>query len=73
MKISNNKPPLDRASLNLEDKSATRRWTKEWGVTKTDLQRAIDKVGPAIHAVAKELGKSQEGTAVVADPLLARI
>jgi hypothetical protein len=73
MKLSNNKTPLDRASLNLDDESATKHWTKEWGVTKTDLQRAIDKVGPAIHAVAKELGKSQEGPTVASEPPLARI
>jgi hypothetical protein len=69
MKLSNNKPPLNRASLNLEDKSATRHWTREWGVTKRDLQRAIDKVGPAIHAIAKELGKSPPSTAGVPDGL----
>jgi hypothetical protein len=58
MKISNKKPPPNRGTLNLENKSEARHWTKEWGVTRGDLQAAIDKVGPAVHAVAKELGKS---------------
>jgi Protein of unknown function (DUF3606) len=58
MKISNKKPPPNRGTLNLENKSEARHWTKEWGVTRCDLQAAIDKVGPAVHAVAKELGKS---------------
>jgi hypothetical protein len=58
MKISNKKPSPNRGTLNLENKSEARHWTKEWGVTRNDLQVAIDKVGPAVHAVAKELGKS---------------
>jgi hypothetical protein len=57
MKISNKKPPPNRGTLNLENKSEARHWTKEWGVTRGDLQAAIDKVGPSVHAVAKELGK----------------
>ena len=49
-------PPLDRANLNLDDVAAARHWIKKWGVTRSQLQRAIDKVGPTVHAVAKELG-----------------
>jgi Protein of unknown function (DUF3606) len=49
-------PPLNRASLNLEDRAATRHWSKTWGVSKRDMQRAVEKVGPTVHAVAKELG-----------------
>ena len=47
-------PPLDRANLNLADRAATRHWSKTWGVSKREMQRAIDKVGPTVHAVAKE-------------------
>lgn len=57
MNTSRKAPPLERANLNLDDKSATRHWIKKWGVTRSEMQRAIDKVGPALHAVAKELGK----------------
>ncbi len=49
-------PPLDRGNLNLDDPAATRHWTKKWRVTRSELQRAIDKVGPTVRAVAKELG-----------------
>jgi hypothetical protein len=57
MNTNRKSPPLERANLNLEDKCATRHWIKKWGVTRSEMQRAIDKVGPALHAVAKELGK----------------
>jgi hypothetical protein len=53
-------PPLARGNLNLEDKAATRHWSKAWGVSKREMQRAIDKVGPAVHAVAKELGVAHD-------------
>jgi hypothetical protein len=53
-------PPLDRANLNLEDRAATRHWSRTWGVSKREMQRAIDKVGPTVHAVAKELGVAHD-------------
>jgi Protein of unknown function (DUF3606) len=69
MKINNKKTSLNRAILDLKDKSETRHWTKEWGVTKIDLQRAVEKVGPAVHAVAKELGKRSDA-AIMPERLL---
>jgi hypothetical protein len=59
--MSNRKSsPLDRANLNLADRAATRHWSKTWGVSKSEMQRAIDKVGPTVHAVAKELGVAHD-------------
>jgi hypothetical protein len=52
--------PLTRGTLNLDDKFAVKHWTAQWGVTIEELQQAIDKVGPSIHAIAKELGQSEE-------------
>jgi hypothetical protein len=52
--------PLTRGTLNLDDKFAVKHWTTEWGVTIEQLQQAIEKVGPSIHAIAKELGQSDE-------------
>jgi hypothetical protein len=46
--------------LDLGNKFEVKHWTIQWGVTLEDLRRAIDKVGPSIHAIAKELGKSEE-------------
>ena len=50
--------PLTRGTLNLDDKFAVKHWIAEWGATVEELQRAADKVGPSIPAIAKELGKS---------------
>jgi hypothetical protein len=59
--MSNRKsPPLDRANLNLADRAATRHWSKTLGVSASEMQRAIDKVGPTVHAVAKELGVAHD-------------
>ena len=51
---------LTRGTLNLDDKFAVKHWTTHWGVSVVELQQAIDKVGPSIHAIAKELGQSEE-------------
>src|ERR1700722_14668328 len=51
---------LNRGSLNLDDKFEVKHWTTQWGVTVEDLRRAMDKVGPSVHAIAKELGKSDD-------------
>jgi Protein of unknown function (DUF3606) len=53
--------PLSRGILNLDEDFQVKHWTAQWGVTKEQLQRAIEKVGPSIHAIAKELGKAEEG------------
>jgi uncharacterized protein DUF3606 len=55
MKISSTQPSLDRANIDIRNKWEVRHWTKEWDVTKSELKRAIDKVGPTVHAIAKEL------------------
>ena len=55
MRISGTQPSLDRANVDIRNKWEVRHWTKEWDVTKSELKRAIDKVGPAVHATAKEL------------------
>ena len=55
MKISSTQPSLNRANIDIRNKWEVRHWTKEWDVTKSELQRAIDKVGPTVHAIAKEL------------------
>jgi hypothetical protein len=59
MKITT-QTPLNRGSLNLEDKFEVKHWTSRWNVTIEDLRRAMDKVGPSIHAIAKELEMSEE-------------
>jgi hypothetical protein len=51
-----NKGERDRSHIVMEDKAEFRRWLKHFGVTKSDLQRAVDKVGNSAVAVRKQLG-----------------
>lgn len=46
----------DRSRIDLNDACQMRHWTRKFGVDKEELLRAVQKVGPIIRAVAKELG-----------------
>lgn len=46
----------DRSKINMHEDFEVKYWTKELGVSKEELQRAVDKVGNAAAAVRKELG-----------------
>jgi hypothetical protein len=49
-----NKGPQDRSKIMHEDYEV-KYWTKELGVSKEKLQKAVDKVGNSAAAVRKEL------------------
>jgi len=46
----------DRSKINMHEDYEVRHWTKALGVTKKELQKAVDKVGNSAAAVRKELG-----------------
>ena len=48
----------DRSRIAMEEEHEVRYWTKHLGVTKEELQKAVDKVGNTAAAVRKELGKA---------------
>jgi hypothetical protein len=48
----------DRSRINMHEDYEVRHWTKTFGVTRDELQRAVDKVGSSVEAVRKELGKA---------------
>ena len=48
----------DRSKIAMSEAHEVRYWTKHLGVSKDELQRAVDKVGNSAAAVRKELGKS---------------
>lgn len=52
----------DRSKINMHESYEVKYWTHALGVSKKDLQKAIDKVGNSAAAVRKELGldKHQE-------------
>jgi hypothetical protein len=51
----NNRGPQDRARINLNESWEISYWTKELGVTKEELEKAVQKAGPAVSAVRQEL------------------
>jgi hypothetical protein len=46
----------DRSKINIHEPYEVKCWTRALGISKEDLQRAVDKVGNAAAAVRKELG-----------------
>ena len=45
----------DRSKINMHEDYEVKYWTKELGVSKEKLQKAVDKVGNSAAAVRKEL------------------
>ena len=50
------KDQRDRSKINMHEDFEVKHWTKELGVSKEELQMAVDKVGNSAAAVRKELG-----------------
>jgi hypothetical protein len=46
----------DRSKINIHEPFEVKYWTRALGISKEDLQKAVDKVGNAAAAVRKELG-----------------
>ena len=46
----------DRSKINMHEDHEVKYWTKALGVSKAELQKAVDKVGNSAAAVRKELG-----------------
>lgn len=46
----------DRSKINMSQEHV-RYWSKHFGVTGEELQKAVDKVGNSAAAVRKQLGK----------------
>ncbi|RTL73687.1 MAG: DUF3606 domain-containing protein [Bradyrhizobiaceae bacterium] len=51
------KGPQDRSHINMNEDYEVKYWTHHLGVSREELQRAIDKVGTSVATVRKELGK----------------
>ncbi len=47
----------DRSKIAVGEEHEVKYWTKHLGISKEELQRAVDKVGNSAAAVKKELGK----------------
>ena len=55
-----NKGPRDRSHISMAQAHEVHYWTRHFGISKDDLQRAIEKVGTSAAAVRKELGLIDE-------------
>ncbi len=62
--LTNKTQPL-RNQIAMNEPLEVKYWTKHLGVTRDDLQRAVDKVGQSAAVVRKELGKMKTATAPV--------
>jgi hypothetical protein len=51
------KGAADRNKIAMDEEHEVRYWIKHLGVTREELQRAVDKVGNSAATVRKELGK----------------
>jgi len=47
----------DRKRINVNEEYELRDWSKTLGVTPEELKKAVQKVGPMVEDVRKELGK----------------
>ncbi len=50
------KDQRDRSKIHMHQAHEVKYWTKALGVSKQELQKAVDKVGNSAAAVRKELG-----------------
>lgn len=50
--------PQDRSRINLTEDYEVRYWMQKFGVSKTELERAVAKAGESAAAVAQALGKT---------------
>ena len=53
----NNRGPQDRSRISMSEDYEVRYWTETLGVTKEELQRAVDHVGNGAEAVREFLKK----------------
>jgi Protein of unknown function (DUF3606) len=53
----NKKGAGDRSKINMHEDYEVKYWTKQLGVSRDELEEAVDKVGNSAAAVRKELGR----------------
>jgi Protein of unknown function (DUF3606) len=53
----NKKGAGDRSKINMHEDYEVKYWTKQLGVSRDELETAVNKVGNSAAAVRKELGR----------------
>jgi hypothetical protein len=60
---TNMRGPQDRSRINMQQEHEVRYWAEKFGVTKEQLQQAVDQAGPTVDAVEKRLrARGHSGT-----------
>ncbi len=54
-----------RAHIDMSHETQMRYWTRHFGVSGDDLQKAIDKVGNSASAVRKQLALTRQSRPIV--------
>jgi hypothetical protein len=57
-----NRGSPDRDRIDINDPDEVRNWTKSLGVTKEELQRAVEAVGPTAGKVYDYLGRQRNAS-----------
>jgi hypothetical protein len=53
-----NRGPQDASRINIHEDYEVEYWTRKFGVSQSELEAAVGKVGVSADAVAKQLGKT---------------
>jgi hypothetical protein len=53
----NNRGPQDRSRINLSEEWEVKYWTRELGLTREELERAVKTAGNQVTAVRQHLGR----------------
>jgi ribonuclease PH len=51
-----NRGPQDRSRISLSEPWEVQYWTKELGITREELERAVKSAGNSVNAVRQHLG-----------------
>lgn len=52
----NKRGPADRERVNVSEEHERRYWSEKFRVTPDELKQAVEKVGPMVEDVRRELG-----------------
>ena len=56
-----NRGAQDRSRINMSEEYEVRYWTEKSGVSKEELQRAVERVGASAKAVEQEVRLARKG------------
>ena len=58
---------VDRSKINMSEDDEVTLWTKRLGISRDDLEKAVEKVGNSVSAVRKQLALTKAKSAAQPD------